>query len=104
MKCEYCASPLEYEISECPRCGAPCEFVSRPTEAERIMDYQEAVEAEKVRSAKANNKELRQMSDIDISFLDKNREKDKQVSTVSGIVLAVIVIIAIAGLVSCFSE
>ena len=62
MKCEYCGNHLDYEVTQCPSCGAPCEYVVRPQE-QKIS----------VEKSSPGNKELRRMSDVDISFLKKIR-------------------------------
>ena len=95
MNCEYCDSPLAYEITECPHCGAPCKFVHRPTEAELVnkqkADMRDAYQKKKAQDAKNNNKELINMSDIDIGFLEENRKSDERTAKISSIVLGVIV-------------
>ena len=62
MKCEYCGNHLNYEVEHCPNCGAPCEYIVRPQEQKISVEKSSPV-----------NKELRRMSDVDISFLKKNQ-------------------------------
>jgi hypothetical protein len=62
MKCEYCGNHLNYEVEHCPNCGAPCEYIVRPQE-QKIS----------VKKSSPGNKELRRMSEVDISFLKKNQ-------------------------------
>lgn len=104
MKCEYCDSPLAYEISECPRCGAPCKFVPRPSDAvletEQLMNMQKAEQQKKAQADRDNNKELIQMSNIDISFLEQNRKDDaattKRTLWVIGVIAVVVIIFLLA--------
>ena len=104
-KCEYCDSPLDYEVTECSHCGAPCELIQRPSDLvqahERIIEMQKSEQLQKQQLAKQNNKELIEMSNVDVSFLKKNRNQDVKVSMMSVIGIVVIVVIVIVCIVSC---
>ena len=91
MKCEYCGNHLDYEITRCPTCGAPCKCVSRPQEKtpESIAAPQKETQPEK--------KEFVNMGDTDVSFLKQNQEArriaEKNDGTSCGVYIGILFII-----------
>lgn len=94
MNCDYCGAPLEYEVSSCTRCGAPCQSIPRPQNAENKV-----VVVTEGNSRKQEN----QMECPDLSFIQEERKKQENESqTALGILVTVIVIIiVIIALASC---
>ena len=74
MKCEFCGSELGYESTECPHCGAPCQFIEYP----KKNSIREDCFASSADVAKDDADNLRPMGSADLGFLKKNQDERRR--------------------------
>ena len=115
-KCEFCNSPIPYNVNNCPACGAPCKYIPEPQPKQQI-----SISGKTVRIDKSSGY-VESMADVDIdlkkssndSFFDDDLEADLETTrkrnaaaaknTVLGCtILIIIVSIIIAIIVSAVS-
>lgn len=95
MNCEYCGSPLEYEVNSCTRCGAPCKYIPKP------QGEQSVVVIEKVNEEQSDPVE--KMATPNLDFIQQGRKQRERESKDALKVLMIIgaVILAVIVLASC---
>ena len=114
-KCEFCNSPIPYNVNNCPACGAPCKYIPEPQPKQQISTSEKTVEIDK------SSGYVESMADVDIDLkksshdsffddleadLEKTRKRNAAAAknTVLGCtILIIIVSIVIAIIVSVVS-
>ena len=67
-KCEFCGSSIPYEVTHCPSCGAPCEFIPKP----QLQKQSDAVQDD---NRPADSKKGYVVSMEDVQIVRKNKKK-----------------------------
>ena len=68
-KCEFCNSPIPYNVNNCPACGAPCKYIPDPRAKQQISA------GEKTVTGARPSGYVESMADVDIDLKESSKDR-----------------------------